>query len=321
MMELRCKPLLETHDAVTASRHLSGYLWPHSVAMQQPATRLAFRHRLASLGRISIHALAYGAPVTIAARPNDAYLFLVLTSGMGYVEQDGVNAAVRAIGACPLNPSGEAVMRFSPDEMNLTLRIPGELLRHWLRRETGTAVVEPLRFEPPTSGQQDVAGLRQYLEFLCAEVNRDSPALQQPALLRQFENTLLGLVLSSFPHNYSGVMQGDSGVPPYVAAAERFMRQNATRNLSLADVAAAAGVSERSLQAGFRQYRDCTPMSFLREQRLDAARQRLERAARSGESVTDIALGCGFNHLGKFAQLYRARFGETPSETRRRTAG
>ena len=62
-------------------------------------------------------------------------------------------------------------------------------------------------------------------------------------------------------------------------------------------------------------------MGFLREQRLLQARQKLERAASTGESVTDIALGCGFNHLGKFAQIYRARFGETPSETRRRTAG
>ena len=33
------------------------------------------------------------------------------------------------------------------------------------------------------------------------------------------------------------------------------------------------------------------------------------------ESVTDIALRCGFTHLGRFSVAYRTRFGESPSET------
>ena len=30
--------------------------------------------------------------------------------------------------------------------------------------------------------------------------------------------------------------------------------------------------------------------------------------------MTEIALHCGFNHLGRFAALYRARYGESPSD-------
>ena len=38
-------------------------------------------------------------------------------------------------------------MEFSPEESNLTVRIPGEVFRNWLRRETGDALLEPLCFD------------------------------------------------------------------------------------------------------------------------------------------------------------------------------
>ena len=31
--------------------------------------------------------------------------------------------------------------------------------------------------------------------------------------------------------------------------------------------------------------------------------------------VTTIAMACGFAHLGRFAQVYRETYGESPSET------
>ena len=57
------------------------------------------------------------------------------------------------------------------------------------------------------------------------------------------------------------------------------------------------------------------PMRFLRDRRLDHARAEILR--RPGARVTDIAVECGFSHLGRFAQQYGARFGEAPSRTRR----
>ena len=58
-------------------------------------------------------------------------------------------------------------------------------------------------------------------------------------------------------------------------------------------------------------------MEFLTEQRLHRAHEKLLKA-RLADSVTNIALDCGFNHLGRFSQLYRKRFGERPSETLRK---
>jgi transcriptional regulator GlxA family with amidase domain len=59
-------------------------------------------------------------------------------------------------------------------------------------------------------------------------------------------------------------------------------------------------------------------MEYLRDYRLELAREELEKAAITGRTVTEIALNCGFNHPGKFAKCYRERFGESPSQTRRK---
>jgi len=58
-------------------------------------------------------------------------------------------------------------------------------------------------------------------------------------------------------------------------------------------------------------------MMLLRRARLDQARADLEAPGRN-TSVTIVAYDCGFSHLGRFAQEYARRFGESPSETLRR---
>jgi transcriptional regulator GlxA family with amidase domain len=57
-------------------------------------------------------------------------------------------------------------------------------------------------------------------------------------------------------------------------------------------------------------------MEFLRSRRLELARTRLLSSPES--TVTEIALDCGFGHLGRFSIQYRAHFGEGPLQTRSR---
>ena len=102
-----------------------------------------------------------------------------------------------------------------------------------------------------------------------------------------------------------------------VEIAEEIMRAKSGDPLSITALAARVGVSTRSLQLAFRQYRGMGPRQILEDFRLDAAHARLFAAA-PGDNVTRIALDCGVTHLGRFATRYRARFGETPLATLRR---
>ena len=81
-------------------------------------------------------------------------------------------------------------------------------------------------------------------------------------------------------------------------------------------IAKQLGVSARRVQVAFENTRNAPPLSALRAIRLDIARQRiLDRA--DDETVTQIAMECGFFHLGRFSRAYAEAFGETPSQSRR----
>jgi AraC-like DNA-binding protein len=56
------------------------------------------------------------------------------------------------------------------------------------------------------------------------------------------------------------------------------------------------------------------PQRLITLQRLAKARRAL---LTQKTNVTDIAMGHGFWHLGRFAVLYKTYFGESPSETSR----
>jgi transcriptional regulator GlxA family with amidase domain len=68
-------------------------------------------------------------------------------------------------------------------------------------------------------------------------------------------------------------------------------------------------LSLRSLQAGFRQWRNATPNAYLRQVRLRLVREELLRSDKES-NVTTVALQHGFMHLGRFSAQYRAAFGE-----------
>ncbi|MFD2500703.1 helix-turn-helix domain-containing protein [Rhizorhabdus histidinilytica] len=86
--------------------------------------------------------------------------------------------------------------------------------------------------------------------------------------------------------------------------------------MSLSDIAAAAGVPARTLLDSFKHFRQTSPIRYLKDVRLDNARERLRQ--RGADTIAQVALDAGFAHLGRFAADYSKRFGELPSDTQRR---
>jgi transcriptional regulator GlxA family with amidase domain len=80
------------------------------------------------------------------------------------------------------------------------------------------------------------------------------------------------------------------------------------------DIAAAIGVSSRSLFKTFRKSLGVTPMAYARTVRLRKANKMLLQADRA-TTVGAVALACGFLNAGHFAKDYREEYGESPSVT------
>lgn len=320
-MPLASRVVLETRDLLAARDHLSQFLWTHSVMPRERRPQVAFRHCAANIGAISLNALHYGAAVTIDAYPEeDSYLFLVLLRGSGELSQGKFTGPIGPGIVRAMNPTSTVQMKFSPGEANITLRVPAPLLNDFVQEETGRPVTSPIEFEhvrDPSAA--NAPGLRRWLDYFCAESEHRARGLEIKLVRRQMERTLLSLLMTQLRHNYSDALGAEplGAAPEYVRLVEDYIRGHATQPLSLKDLAAVAEVSERTLQTGFRRYRDTTPMEYLRDYRLELAREELKKAALNGRTVTEIALNCGFNHPGKFAKCYRERFGESPSQTRR----
>lgn len=131
------------------------------------------------------------------------------------------------------------------------------------------------------------------------------------------DETLIGHLLMHHAHNYSHLEPRDgtyvSVAPKCVKLAEQYIEEHISDPLTLFDIAEYSGVTVRTLLRNFRECRGRTPMEVLRERRLEQVHQELQM--KSTTSVSTVAYQWGFTHLGRFADLYRKKYGKTPSQT------
>ena len=99
-----------------------------------------------------------------------------------------------------------------------------------------------------------------------------------------------------------------------------YIVQNANLNLTLTDLEEQSNYSGRHLQNLFREKFDCTPMQFVRRQRLTAAMEKLQTADYDA-TVTSIGRDCGYHFTSNFTTDFHRQFGVTPSAVLRASRG
>jgi AraC-like DNA-binding protein len=101
--------------------------------------------------------------------------------------------------------------------------------------------------------------------------------------------------------------------PYFLKSADRFIREHLAETISVEALARHCEVSWRTLQTAFGEYRGVTPVAYIRNLRLDHARQLL---VEGDAPVKDIAASAGFHSATTFALEFRKRFGMQPSRVR-----
>jgi AraC-like DNA-binding protein len=312
--------LVETRSRMLAEEHLGRVFTRHSLQVRRPANRLNFAHYHAQLGDLAINHIAYGAEVMIDA-PGlpDFYLLQITLKGHCWISNGSEDITLAPGSVFIMNPNCAYRKVWGEDCVQLIVRIGRAEFEQRLANECGSSARHvAFRF---AAAQPDAAKtIIRATGFLCEELGDPSSRLGQGGACKGFADMFLSLTLDGLSSDRSGIgahVMSSPAIPYCVRRAETYMRANLLEDLSLADIASHAGVNRRTLNAGFRRFRGTTPITFLRDARLDLARLRL-LAADPGANVTDIALACNLPHLGRFAQYYRQRFGERPSETLKR---
>jgi len=81
----------------------------------------------------------------------------------------------------------------------------------------------------------------------------------------------------------------------------------------MTDLERLSSYSRRGLHYAFQERFGCSPMRWVRQERLSCALARLQRPE-PNDSVTSVAQSCGYRRAASFSQDFQRRFGVRPSE-------
>ena len=250
--------------------------------------------------------------------------FGTLLKGHLHVQAEGLGEAALRPGDSFRYPSSQRMSaRFENCEV-ATVLLPRERTAAMAATRSDLAPAD-LRFDSITPVSP---GTARYWQSLVAYVGRQliTPDQQAPlrhsALLQSSAfDMLAAAALTVFPNTAMTAAQvpGPGRVAPAaVRRALSFIDEHADRDISAADIAAAAHVTTRAIQLAFRRHLDTTPSAYLRRVRLDHAHQQLCAASRGdGVTVTEVATRWGFASPSRFASSYRDAYGVLPSYTLR----
>lgn len=271
------------------------------------------------VGGVGVLRSRYRAPVTVTCTPPIPWVTIsfVPRGAVSFAASGRSVVGDRARGVV-LDYAERVDMRWRPGTEQFMVAMERERLERGLRGLVEDAPDAPLVFEPGLDvdgGGRAVIGAVASLRALLAH----SPGQVPAVLAGEVEHAVVTALLLGTRHNHrERIFRRSPPAPRRVLRRVLDLVESAhDSTLTVADLAACAGTSERALHAAFRRELGTTPMAYLRGRRLEAAREDL-LAAEPGDGVAAVAMRHGFSHLGRFAAAYRARFGETPSSTLRR---
>jgi AraC family transcriptional regulator len=94
-----------------------------------------------------------------------------------------------------------------------------------------------------------------------------------------------------------------------------YMKANLTQDLSILDLATLTSMSESHFSRSFKQSVGISPYQYLMQQRVEQAKELLEKQSRA---ISSIALDCGFANQTHLTKVFRQMTGMTPRAYQKR---
>ena len=268
-------------------------------------------------GSFTVSAVTLPGDLTFRATGSDEILITTVLAGTAQADRatdtDRYQPGDVALGSWP----GQASYTSRTHRVRVrTLTLPVSLLY----TVAGRAPSAPLRFVSPhpasAADRTRWTSTSGYIDTLLA-----SPAAAaSPLLIGSAARLLAAATLVVFPNSWDTDPAARDRTDASTATLRRaiaFIDEHAARDISIADVAAAANVTIRAVQIAFRRHYGTTPAGYLRRVRLERGRQDLLAADPARESVTAVAHRWGFASPGQFAAAYQQAYGVTPDQTLR----
>ncbi|MGQ0656359.1 MAG: AraC family transcriptional regulator [Betaproteobacteria bacterium] len=317
---LECRPILRSRDI----EETRAFLDERSTLLDLPGgarERAGFdaRYNGVYLPSLWFGYLRYGTEVALRVLParRDYWVHFPIDGCMETVTERGMSE-YEPRRAAVTSPVEIYTLRTGSRTSRLSICLPGDALTRHLAALLDDAPCAPLEFADSIELDEGFGLGFSRLLYAVARDFSSSGLLASPLIANDFEQLVMTSLLVSQPHNYSAALRARQVkiAPRDVRRALEYIHEHAAEPIGLGDLVRASGVAGRTLLKHFRDFHGASPMRFVRDHRLQRARDEL-LGAQPG-SVSEIAVRWGFTHLGRFAAEYRRRFGESPSSTRMR---
>ena len=278
--------------------------------------------RSAAVGGLQVSRASYGG-FTYSARisPANSLLACVYFKASGAAIATAREELRVTAGSVHMMPARLPAIATIDNTDDIVLQIPWTAARA-LAEETAGLPAARLRFE--AMAPVSAAAARFFTataEFIYGQLVTSNATEIHPLIVPELTRSAAAAFLHAFPNTTMTLhyQPGTGWAPPAaVRRAAAFIDAHASQPVTVAQIAAAAGVTPRALQYAFRRHHGTTPTGYLRQARLERAHREL-RSAQSGDGVTvaDIARKWGWAGRTQFTAAYRQRFGTPPSHTLR----
>ncbi|MDQ4502476.1 AraC family transcriptional regulator [Sinomonas sp. ASV322] len=309
-------------------------------AMRDCVSRYLSPHRSEPLGhggagvRTDVAAASLGSLTLVYADHRGAELGVRLTEQVDYYDVNmswgghnrivcGDDEVIVSPGTAGIiSPHTKVAMHLSEDYRQMHVRIERFALERHLEGLLDRPIAAPLRFRPAMDLSLPAArSWEQAVRLLASDLDEPMGLGSTPTESNPWSSFLMTGLLLAQPHNYSeqlAARQERAHRPAPLKKAIDLIELEPESDLSIERLALAVGVSPRSLQRHFQEHVGVSPREFVMQVRLARVHDALRAATPGdGNTVADIALGCGFSHLGRFAAAYQQRYGVPPSVTLR----
>jgi AraC-like DNA-binding protein len=306
-------------EARGAIEHLQG---PFNARLKaNDGARNPVHVRAASCGKVAISTFRFGSTIDIEPKGLDGAI-LVTTAVKG---RAGMCVGGRTFGASPgatfvSQEEDRPTFLYDPDTEVLKLRFERRRVEEACVKMYDCLPDTPLHFDSLMDQPHAAQRWQTLLRHVVASMNAENAMQPSRFEMASMDELLMLTLLSIQPHNCHDRLQAQVRTvsPRQFRLAVDYINQHLDTDMTLMEIASAAGCSIRSLARAFQQASDTSPMQYVQKLRLQRIRNELVRATSASKTIADIAYHWGYRHLGEFNRKYRESFGETPSETRQR---
>jgi AraC-like DNA-binding protein len=309
--------VFSTDDPVGAHRYFCDAYTNTTMRPIGDQNSLAMRDEQHDLGWFTMSDFSHTAGLEQVAEPLDQLMVARVVEGRWQCDTIGENRRTVAGDLCLVaQPDRPFLIRWdAPVHMQFISIDPATLLD--VAAAPGDLVPRFTALTPPSAGSKQLVAT--VLDYLVNDVVANPAARSSPLVLRSAARTLAAALLEALPNTASRdpVVSDriDATRSRVLRVAVGYAHDHAHEDISVADLAEAAGASRQAVHLAFRHHLQTTPSSYLERVRLDRVHRDLVDLGPETTTVEQVALLWGFGQLERFRRYYFQVYKASPEQT------